>query len=89
MTPRGHRWVAGAGLVVLVALHLDFWRPQRLVLYGGWLPEELAWRLAWMGLTCAYMVYFCTCVWRDEPDDGAPGGARAQVPPPRDPPDAP
>ncbi len=57
-------WVLGIGLVVL---HLDFWRPQRDVVHLGWIPEELAWRLAWMALATVYLWWFCARVWREEP----------------------
>ena len=56
-------WVLG---LALLALHLDFWREARPRLIGGVLPEELAWRLAWMGLACAYLFWFTARVWRDE-----------------------
>lgn len=52
--------------LALVALHLDSWRPQRAVIWLGWCPEELLWRLAWMGLAFLYLVWFCAAVWREE-----------------------
>jgi hypothetical protein len=58
--------LAWVGALALVALHLDFWRPQRVVLYFGWLPEELAYRLAWMGLAALYLVFVCRFVWRED-----------------------
>lgn len=58
---------AVAGLALLVALHLDFWREQRPVLYFGWLPEEMAWRLLWIFAAWLYLLYFTTRVWREEP----------------------
>jgi hypothetical protein len=51
------------GLAVLSSLHLDFWRQKEVVLYLGWLPEELGHRLLWMLLSWAYLVYFCACSW--------------------------
>jgi len=56
-------WVGG---VLLLAGHLDFWRPQRAVLHFGWLPEELAWRLAWMFFAWLWLLFVCARVWRDE-----------------------
>ena len=56
-------WLALLGLVVL---HLDFWRPQRVVLYAGWIPEELLYRLAWMLLAWLWLVWFCGRIWRTE-----------------------
>ena len=53
---RGKRVVAWLGFAALLALHLDFWRPQRpdeVTLYFGWVPGELAWRLVWMALAWA------------------------------------
>ncbi len=56
--------------LVLTLLHLDFWRPQRPRLIGGWIPEELAWRVIWMLLAWGYMLFVCSRVWRiDEPAD--------------------
>lgn len=46
-------------MLTLVALHLDFWRVQRVELYFGWLPEELAWRLAWTLLAWVFLLWFC------------------------------
>ena len=39
-----------AGFLLLVVLHVDWWRPQRAEPWFGWMPEELAWRLGWMAL---------------------------------------
>lgn len=59
--------------ILLVALHLGFWdawdawrpdRPGQVRL--GWIPDELAWRLAWMALAFAYLLWFCGAVWRIE-----------------------
>lgn len=60
------RWIAWIGLAVLVALHLDFWRPQRDVLYFGWLPEDMAYRWVWMLLAWAYLIYFTRFVWTED-----------------------
>lgn len=57
---------AWAGGLVLLALHLDFWRPRRLELWFGWMPEELLWRLGWMALAWLYLAFFCRCVWIEE-----------------------
>ncbi len=56
--------IAWTGAGLLLILHLDFWRPQRVVLYGGWLPEELLYRLVWMLLAWLYLMYFCARIWR-------------------------
>ena len=71
-TPRGRRDSMGRDVVlawlgagVLLVLHLDFWRPQRVRLVLGWMPEELAWRLAWMVLAWLYLLFVCARVWRD------------------------
>ena len=66
MSRRAHARLAAALAVALVALHLDFWRPRRDELWLGWIPEELAWRLGWMGLALLYLFYFCAKVWEDE-----------------------
>ena len=65
---RGVAALAWLGALALLALHLDSWRPQRAVVYLGCLPEELAWRLVWMALATAYLVFFCRYVWRDGED---------------------
>jgi hypothetical protein len=51
---------------LLLATHLDAWRPQREVLWLGWLPEELAWRLLWMLGAAAFVVWFTRAVWAQE-----------------------
>ena len=58
-------WVLG---LVLVALHLDFWRPKRNVLWFGFLPEELAWRLGWLALSVSYVIWLSVAVWRPRED---------------------
>jgi hypothetical protein len=60
VSPRARRVAAWIGFLVLLALHLDFWRPQRVRLWAGWLPEELAWRLGWMALAWAYLLFVCS-----------------------------
>ena len=49
------RWLAWLGFAALLALHLDFWRPQRARLWFGWMPEEILWRLGWMALAWLYL----------------------------------
>lgn len=61
-----NRLLPWVGFLLLLILHLDFWRPQRLVLYFGWLPEEMAYRLLWMLLAWLYLLYFTARVWREE-----------------------
>lgn len=52
--------------MLLLVLHLDFWRPQRDVIWFGWMPEELVWRLAWMVLAFVYLIFFCSRVWKED-----------------------
>lgn len=59
-------WLFG---LILLVLHLDFWRPQRAVLYFGFLPEELLYRIAWMVLAWLYLLFFCARIWRSHPDE--------------------
>ncbi len=68
MTTSRDRFLAWAGLLFLLVLHVDFWRPQRPVLYFGWLPEELAYRIAWMVLAWIYLMFFTSRVWKTEAD---------------------
>ncbi len=62
----GIRTIAWAGFLLLLALHLDFWRPRRPEIWFGWLPEEMLWRLAWMALALLYLIFFCRCVWKED-----------------------
>ena len=59
------RILAAVGLVVLLLLHFDVWRPLPAGTYFGWMPEELLFRLLWMLLAWAYLVWFCARVWRE------------------------
>ena len=61
-----HRIAAWGGFLLLIALHLDFWREQRPVLYLGWIPEDMAYRLVWMVLAWIYLLYFTRYVWRED-----------------------
>ncbi len=63
--PRPVAW-AVAGVLALLLLHLDFWRPARTTLWFGWLPEELLWRLAWMLLAALYLAWFTRRIWTEE-----------------------
>ena len=65
---RWSRRLAVAGLVGLLILHLDFWREQRPELVFGWLPEDVAYRLAWMGLAFVYLWFFTRNVWGEGED---------------------
>ena len=49
------KYMAWAGGILLLVLHLDFWRPQRVEVYFGWVPEELLYRIGWMILAWAYL----------------------------------
>lgn len=71
---RTARALAWLGLAVLLALHLDFWRPQRPVLHLGWLPEELLWRLAWMALAWLYLLFVLRWLWAPEAAADEGGG---------------
>ena len=72
MRPALIRSIAWGGFVLLLLLHLDWWRPARARLWFGWMPEELLWRLAWMALATGYLFFFCTWVWAE--DDGVEEG---------------
>lgn len=64
-----HRALAWGGFLLLIVFHLDFWRPQRPVLYFGWLPEDMAYRLVWMLFAWLYLIYFTTWVWGPREDE--------------------
>ena len=60
------RVAAVAGLAFLCLLHFDFWREPDPAARVGWLPLELAWRLAWMVASGAYLWWFTARFWRAE-----------------------
>ena len=66
MSTTNRQRLAWLGAAVLLVLHHDFWRERGVELWFGWLPEELAWRLAWMLLTLGYLVWFCAVVWVED-----------------------
>ncbi len=61
--------IATVGFVLLALLHLDFWRPQRAELLFGWLPEELAYRVAYILLAWCYILWVCRFLWPAGPDE--------------------
>lgn len=65
-TGKGSALAAVAGLVALLCLHLDLWRPLEQRPWFGWMPEELFFRLLWMGLAWLYLLWFTTFVWERE-----------------------
>jgi hypothetical protein len=69
---RGERTLAWVCGLILLALHLDFWRPKRAVLMFDWLPEELLYRLGWMGLAYAFLLWISLRIWRPELDREEP-----------------
>lgn len=69
-----HRYIGWIGFVTLLLLHLDFWRSDEVVLYFGWLPHELAYRVGWMLLAWAYLGFFCRYLW-PAPDPPAEAGS--------------
>ncbi len=68
MTTSRDRLIAWVGLLVLLVLHVDFWRSARPDLYFGWLPEELAYRMVWMVFAWLYLMFFTSRIWRTEGD---------------------
>lgn len=60
-------WLLG---LALVAAHMLVPPGREGVLHLGWIPDELAWRLAWMALAGIYLAWFCGSVWRDDPEEG-------------------
>mgnify|MGYP006908314307 CR=1 FL=1 len=66
MNARAHRWIASIAFAALLVLHVDAWRAQRVVVYFGWVPEELLYRLAWMLLAWAFILYVCEVHWRTD-----------------------
>jgi len=66
MSTTNRQRLAWFGAAVLLVLHHDFWRERGVELWFGWVPEELAWRLAWMLLTLGYLIWFCAAVWVED-----------------------
>jgi hypothetical protein len=66
MKRRTALWIAWVVCLALTLLHLDFWRPQRVVLWLGWIPEELSYRLLYVLVAWLFMVFVCVCVWRED-----------------------
>ena len=52
--------------LVLLLLHLGSWNPVAGAAWIEPLPAELVWRLIWMALALAYLLWFTLCVWREE-----------------------
>ncbi len=69
MTRRTALVVSTFGSLLVVVLHLDFWRPRGGLLLWGWLPEELAYRVAVLLLAWAVMLFICGRVWREDEAD--------------------
>ena len=63
MSSKTIAWIGG---LLLVLLHLDFWRPQSPTLVFGWLPMDMAYRLGWLLLAWGYLVFFTHKVWSEE-----------------------
>jgi len=63
ITARKIAWISA---IVLLVLHHDFWRVQRPVLYWGWLPEELLYRMTWLGLAWVFLLFFCRFIWQKD-----------------------
>ena len=59
------RLLAWLGFGALMVLHHDFWRAQEATLYFGWLPEDLVYRLAWIGAAWIYLLCFERYVWKE------------------------
>jgi len=69
-------WIAALAVIALSLAHLDFWRESRAVLWFGWLPEELAYRVGWMLLAWGVMLFITRFVWREP--TGRPAHAPAR-----------
>ena len=66
MTRRTALWIAWIAGFALVVLHLDYWRGPGGPLLWGWLPSELAYRVVYVGLAWAYILFVCRYVWRED-----------------------
>lgn len=61
---------AALAVVVLSILHVDFWRPSTGALWLGCVPEDLAYRIAWMIAAWGVMLFITAFVWRAEAEEG-------------------
>jgi len=64
---RVHARVAGLWTLALILAHLWPVTDQDAALVFGWMPIELAYRLAWMGASVLLVVYITVWVWPDPP----------------------
>lgn len=62
--PHRAAWLLG---LLLVVLHLIPWGWEGNWL--PWLPAELGFRIGWMLLALAYLLWFCRAVWTTEGDE--------------------
>ena len=62
------RYLAIAGFLILLVLHLDFWGGDWSALAVGFMPGELVYRLGWVLLSWLYLLAFCRWVWEDDPE---------------------
>ncbi|MEQ8276094.1 MAG: hypothetical protein RMA76_24010 [Deltaproteobacteria bacterium] len=67
MNRRVELTLAWAGAIVLLLLHLDFWRSARPALVFGFVPEELMYRVVWMVGAVVYLWFFTARIWRGDP----------------------
>ena len=65
MQRRAAHIVAWLGFITLIVLHLDFWRPQVVHLYGGILPGEVGYRLLWMAAAWGLLLFVCSQLWEE------------------------
>ncbi len=57
--------IAWFGFATLLALHIDYWRPQRVIVYGGVLPEEIGYRMLWMAGAWILLLFVCARLFED------------------------
>ncbi len=67
MTRAHHVWVARLWTLGLIVAHLAPATDGDATILWGFLPFELAYRLAWMALAIALIFYITICVWPDDP----------------------
>lgn len=69
MSRARHRLVATGWTLALLFAHLVPVTDGDSSIMWGFMPVELAYRLAWMGCAMALILYITVFVWPDEPAD--------------------
>lgn len=68
MTPEKRRLaLLGAAMVALLVLHNDWWNRSHGGAVLGWIPFDLAYHLAWVGLAAIVLSWILKATWGRTP----------------------